>query len=151
MVKEKGCTHIVPLFSSRKSIDAIFIFPFIFWVSLRVQIRWQEWRFLTEQLFKGKETLLKELLITAQSFLFGQFWDRGRRCSLFSTTQCFNNAKFLNEAIFRRCFEKKMTSKFLQCLKKSETSCSQCILAMFLEKNKLKIAANPLKFATNCV
>ena len=48
--------------------------------------------------------------------------------SLFLTMRCF---PILNDAIFRRCSEKNIDLDW-RCLKKAETSCSRCILAMFL-------------------
>ena len=50
--------------------------------------------------------------------------------AMFLTMRCF---LILNDAIFRRCSEKKHRPRcFWRCSKKAETSCSRCILAMFL-------------------
>ena len=63
--------------------------------------------------------------------------------AMFFTMRCF---PILNDVIYRRCLKKKHWPQcFWRCLKKSETLCSQCILAIFLVTilNKLKIAVNP--------
>ena len=52
---------------------------------------------------QSKSTESAVLCWSFATFIVQSIMDRGGRCSLFLTMQCF---QILNDAIFRRCFEK---------------------------------------------